>query len=407
VSLSNNIKSESLKRSLSQIFRFGLIKVAPGVFNIALIPYLLVALGPESYGQYSTWLGYSMLVANTIAAIVSQPMYRYLSSRPEEGEKFAGLSVLAAVLAGLISFGVAVLVGSPSFLALGFSTLSVGIVLSTAASIGYIVANDIFRLAAYEFLRILAISLVLIGPVLFGKVLTINHVVLSMALSNILPLLLLTRRQRITLPRGAWLSRYVPYGFKSAAWLMLAGLPIVSAKSILMEVMPDQAFGTYAAVADLTYRGFAIANAALMMWAFPRLSRQYDAGNIAMVRQTLRLSLLAYCTSGFAMIGGLGVASAWHLVDLTALTHGLFTALIITLGSFSWHAMSIAHKPFELTLRTAQMASLMAVGVVAFYALSFGLIQFDGLNPLYVVTLSMVVVAIAYSSFALMQRLGN
>lgn len=394
--------------SLLRIVRFGLIKVAPGLFNIALIPYLVVALGTASYGVYSTWLSYAMLVANTVAAIVSQPMYRYLSSRPEERVHFAGFAVGASGLAGLVSFGAAMLVGAPWLEALGFAALSMGTVLGTALSIDFVVAGQIMRLAAYETLRILAIFLAIAIPVLAGRQLTVGNVVLAMALSNVLPLVVLAGRHRFSRPDAAWLRRVVPYGLKSATWLVLAGLPVVSAKSILMQAMPEHAFGTYAAIADLTYRGFAIANAALMMWAFPLLSRQFDEGRIAEVRHTLRFALLLYSAGGVAVLAGVVLAvEGLSLFEVSALPGGLLAAIAITLSSFCWHGMSISHKPYELTLRTTQMAGLMAVGVAAFYALTFSLTRLAGLDALYVVTMSMTGVAIMYSLAALNQKVNH
>jgi O-antigen/teichoic acid export membrane protein len=397
-----------LQGSFSRIVRFALTKVVPGVFNIALIPYLLVALGSASYGLYSTWLSYAMLVANTMAAVVSQPMYRYLSSRPEEREHFAGFTVGSSALAGLISFGVAIVVGAPWPESLGFATLSTGTVLGTALSIDFVVAGQILRLAAYETLRILAIFLAIAIPVVAGQHLTIGNVVVAMALANVLPLAMLAGRHRFNQPDVAWLRRVVPYGLKSATWLVLAGLPVVGAKSILMQTMPEHAFGTYAAIADLTYRGFAIANAALMMWAFPLLSRQFDEGRIAEARRTLRFALLLYSASGVAMLAGVVlVVVGLSLFEVSALPGGLLTAIVITLASFCWHGMSISHKPFELTLRTTRMATLMAIGVVVFYGVTFGLTRFTELNALLVVTLSMVGVAFSYIAISLLQSLES
>lgn len=396
------------RASLFRIARFALIKVAPGVFNIALIPYLLVALGSASYGLYSTWLSYAMLVTNTVAAIVSQPMYRYLSPRPEEREHFAGFAVGSSAVAGVFSFWVSMVVGAPWPEAFGFATLSICTVLGTALSIDFVVAGQILRLAAYEALRILGIVLVIAIPVLAGRQLTIGNVVLAMAMSNLLPLALLTGRHRFRRPDATWLRRVVPYGLKSATWLVLAGVPVVSAKSILMQAMPEHAFGTYAAIADLTYRGFAIANAALMMWAFPLLSRQFDDKRIAEVRRTLRFALLTYAGSGVIMLAAVIVAAdGLSLFDVSALPGGLFAAIAITLANFGWHAMSISHKPFELTLRTTRMATMMALGVVVFYGVTLGLTRFTGMNALYIVTISMLGVALLYCLAALNQEIDH
>lgn len=51
------------------------------------------------------------------------------------------------------------------------------------------------------------------------------------------------------------------------------------------------------------------------------------------------------------------------------------------------------------------MATLMAIGVVAFYGVTFGLTRFTDLNALLVVTLSMVGVAISYIAISLLQSL--
>lgn len=65
---------------LMKIIQFGLLKVAPGLFNIGLIPFLVTKFGPEAYGDYSLWLSYAMLVATVVGAVLTQPMYRYLDT---------------------------------------------------------------------------------------------------------------------------------------------------------------------------------------------------------------------------------------------------------------------------------------------------------------------------------------
>lgn len=398
----------STRVALSQIVRLALIKVMPGAFNIALIPYLLATLGSANYGLYSTWLSYAMLVANALAAVASQPMYRYLSSNPLEREAFASFALGAAGVAGLAGLGVTITVGAPWLLALGFGFFSVGTVLGTAISIDLVISAKIARLAIYETVRILVISLALLIPSLSGAELGVGHVVLAMALSNVPPIFLLADRHRFRRLNTKWLRRVASYGFKSAIWLMLAGLPLVSAKSILMQTMPENAFGTYAAIADLTYRGFAIANAALMMWAFPRLSQQFDEGRIYEVHRTLRFALLTYALGGIALLSGVvAVINRLSWFDVSALPGGLIAAVAITLASFSWQGMSIAHKTFELTLRTSRMAALMAVAVLVFYVLTYSLPYIANFEVLYVITFSMIVVAIIYILASLNQKVNN
>lgn len=393
--------------SLLRIMRFGLIKVVPGVFNLALIPYLLVVLGAEAYGLYSIWLGYVVLVANTIAAIVAQPMYRYLSSRPDDRNLFAGFAIVAACIAGLVSFGVTTILGIPSALSIGFAGLAMGTVMGTAAVVDFTIVQKIGRIASFEGLRILTILVVLAVPTLRGTGLELTHVVFGLAISNILPLLVTVRGLRPGVPRFEWLRECGRYGTRSAAWLLLAGFPVVGAKTILLAQMSNEGFGTYTAIADLTYRGFAIANAALMMWAFPLMSRQFDAGKLDEVRQTLRFALLVYGVGGIVTLLGI-LGSLYFLpIEVSTLPCGVVAVVTITGASFVWHGMSISHKPLEMTLRTARMAVFMAIAVGAFFTLTYSLIALTEWNAFYIVTLTMIGVGATYAIVTFSQRLES
>ena len=144
---------------LKKILAFALIKVAPGLFNVALIPFLVARLRPDAYGNYSLWLSYAMLVATVIGAVVTQPMYRYLSSRPEDRALFDSFMLVAAVAAGAISTAVAVGLNAPGWLPLGYAAFSAGTVLSAGVSVGFQIDRRIGRLALYEGLRVLTIVL--------------------------------------------------------------------------------------------------------------------------------------------------------------------------------------------------------------------------------------------------------
>lgn len=174
-----------------------------------------------------------------------------------------------------------------------------------------------------------------------------------------------------------------------------------------MTAMTQPAFGSYTAVADLSYRGFAIVNAALMMWAFPLLSREYDAGNLTETRRLFRFTLLVYAVTGLiglaAVMGGIGFLP----IPVAQLPGGLAAVALITLTSIAWHGMSIAHKPYELTLRTTRMAGLMALCVAGFHALAFLLPPLTGLDAFAVVVPSMLAMAVVYIAIAGSQRLAG
>lgn len=392
---------------LKKILAFALIKVAPGLFNVALIPFLVARLRPDAYGNYSLWLSYAMLVATVIGAVVTQPMYRYLSSRPEDRALFDSFMLVAAVAAGAISTAVAVGLNAPGWLPLGYAAFSAGTVLSAGVSVGFQIDRRIGRLALYEGLRVLTIVLPIAAPILMGQALETGHVVLGLALSNFVPLALLSGPLRLVAPPGQWLRKATLYGVKSAAWLLLAGIPVVGSKSILSSALTPDSFGAYSAFADITYRGFGLVNAAVTMWVFPVLSRRFDEGALEEVRHLLRFALSIYALSGAAVLAG-ALALALAKPDLTAhLSGGLAAIALITLANFAWQGMSIAHKPFELTVRTTRMVLLLAVGVGAFLMLPKAIGMAAAVDPLFAVTAAMAGVAIVYIAISMNQDLGR
>ena len=389
-----------------QIARFALIKVGPGLFNIVLIPYLVAQLGAETYGSYSLWLSYAMLVATISGAVVTQPMYRYLSSRPEDLAFFTSFTLVMAALAGGIGLGLSLGLGAPLLLAAGYGAFSAGTVFSAAVAVRLQIARRIGRLACYEALRVSTILVPVAWPAVTGQPLEIGHVVLGMALSNLVPLLLLGGRPGFRLPEGDLLKRASLYGVKSAAWLLLAGVPIVGAKTVLSGTLPEDAFGAYSAIADITYRGFGMMNAAVTMWVFPLLSQRYDEGAFAEVRHSLRFALLVYAgAGGLVLLVGAGIVLGLEPATLGALPGGLTVMACITLANFAWQGMSIAHKPFELTIQTTRMVLLIAIGAAAFLVVSALAGGMAPTESLYAVNVTLVVIACLYAAVALAQPL--
>jgi len=330
-----------------------------------------------------------------------------VGSKPQERDLYAGFAVAASLLALVLTVFVLAIAGVPKLLAAGFGVFALGTVLISVVAVDLTISQNILRLAFLEVLRIVAILVVMAWPQSTGVALRIDHVVMAMALANLLPAVLLAGRPAFARPRASWLRENLGYGAKSATWLVLAGLPIVTAKTLLMTAMTQPAFGSYTAVADLSYRGFAIVNAALMMWAFPLLSREYDAGNLTETRRLFRFTLLVYAVTGLiglaAVMGGIGFLP----IPVAQLPGGLAAVALITLTSIAWHGMSIAHKPYELTLRTTRMAGLMALCVAGFHALAFLLPPLTGLDAFAVVVPSMLAMAVVYIAIAGSQRLAG
>jgi hypothetical protein len=141
------------------------------------------------------------------------------------------------------------------------------------------------------------------------------------------------------------------------------------------------------------------------MWAFPLLSRQYDAGNVPEARRTLRFALIVYAATGLVLLAALLVGMRALPLDTSLLPHGLYSVALITIASLLWHCMSIAHKPFELKQQTSRMASLMAIGTVIFQLVNYILIEQAKLNAFVVVQVSLIAVALTYAIVSFSQKL--
>ncbi|TQM94875.1 hypothetical protein [Roseinatronobacter monicus] len=385
-----------MRTSLLVIAQYSLIKVTPGVFNLALIPFLMTTLGVASYGVYSLWLGYAMLVGNVVGGVVAQPMYRHLPSRPDEKDKYHIFSLGAAGLAAVICLILLLNFGAPVRLAVGFSIFALGTVLAATVTVGFIIEKKVMRFAVFEALRIFIIVAVLAYPMLSNAALGLETIIFALALSNLVPLLVLAGRPRLVIPDRAWFRRSLSFGSKSAIWMLLAGLPIVGAKTILIDDMSPEAFGSYAGLADLTYRAFAMFNAVLMMWAFPKLSRHFDRDEIPAAQAVLWQTFTLYAAGGSVI--GLGLLGAiWlDLLRIDTLPGAALAVMVVAAASFLWHAMSISHKVLEMRLMTVRMVWFMILGVAVFYALGFGALNLPGVDVFYAVNLTLIGIALSY-----------
>ena len=392
-------------QNLTRIIQFGTIKIVPGLFNLALIPYLVFALGAADYGNYSLLLSYALLVATVLGAIATQPMYRFLSSHPDELELFNSFAFVAAAFASGVTFLVVLLTTGNWLYSTGFSIFGAGAVVFSAISVRFQIAGQIGRLAAFETLRILTFLAALAVQVLILPDLGVGNVILAISISYVIPLALLARRLRPARPGMDWVKRSAVFGAKSAIWLLLAGLPIVGGKAFLSQAIPAAEFGYYAAVADVAYRGFGILNAAIVMWVFPLLSRAYDQAAYARVRR-----LLGFAVGTYGVAGLLGVIIAVAAANFTTVwaapfSSGILAVAAIMVSCFLWQGMSLVQKPFELTLQTSRMVLFMLAALILFAVLLSGLTSLGTLDPILVLCLSLGVAALFYGTTALSVRL--
>ena len=383
---------------LLTIFQFGLIKVAPAVANLALIPYLIFNIGSSQYGLYSLYLGYAMLCTTVLTAILTQPMYRFLSSRKNEESMFNFLMLILCFANGLISYIVILLHNSSIEIALAFGFYSAGALLSGFMGVKFQINGKISQLAIYEALRLFLFLGTIIYVSYAGFSLQIKHLLFGLIISNIVPFLIFSRNLNLCIFKKEWFFSIISYGSKSSLWLLLAGIPIVLSKTILADNLTEQQFGLYAATSDISYKGFSFMNAAITMWAFPKLSKLYESQLFNEAKIVLNFSVLVYLVFG-CMTVFIGVLLAKYFnFDYGALPS--FGLLLIIFANFLWQAMSITHKPYELNIQTGRMLLNLFIGVISFFLIYLFIVKVTKISILYAVTIPAIIVATIYCIYS-------
>jgi O-antigen/teichoic acid export membrane protein len=382
-------------KNLLKIIQFGLIKVFPGLANLALIPFITIKLGANEYGSYSLKLGYAILITTVLSAVLTQPMYRFLSLKKEGQDFFNSLMLALFSITFLVSSLIVFFHKSSLIISLGFGLYSASALLSAYISVRLQIDSKIFQLAKYEALRLLIFISIIIFVELANMHLAVNHLLIGLILSNVVPFISLSGRLHFKWFSKDWLISILNYGSKSSIWLLMAGIPIVASKTILSKNLNEFDFGIYALIADITYRGFGFLNSAVNMWAFPNLSRIYESKDFVKVKQMLTFSLSVYAIFGAILLFTLFLILNIVKVHLGSLS--LISIISIFFANLMWQSMSIAHKPLELSIRTGLMVVLLFLGVIIFFLTHVFLHFMLDYSAILSVTIPTIIIACFYN----------
>ena|GEM_PF-2628704 len=387
-------------RSLLRIAQFGFIKAFPGLVNIALIPALYQLLGSEEFGHFSLFFSYVLLAVTVFGAIIAQPMYRFLSSKMNAGDLFNGLTVFAASFGALIGglVGYAFFGGWNNSVA-GFSFVMFG-VLYSALTVNLQVSEKVRSLIFLEVLRISSLGLTIILLHYLVDGLSYTSVIYAFSFSFFLAFCFLLRGVKFTLPTWGWASDMIKFGSLSASWLLLAGLPLVLGKSVLVGEVSETEFGAISANLDMYYRMFSILNAAIAIWAYPTMSAAFDSGDRVGAKKTHFFALTVYIAAGATALALLVVGAAWYQPFPARISGGLLPFALILVACFLLQVMSLAHKPLEMSRSLITMIALMACALVVFGACALVLLNVETVNPA-------VAIAVALGSAALVYLIGS
>ena len=382
--------------TLLRITQFGAIKVAPGFVNILMIPYLHTMMGGGLFGRFSLFLGYALLTITVLGSVITQPMYRFLSSDRHSLSNFHAFGFLAGGFGALAGAVVVLLIDGTAIQALIGAAFVFCAIFYTVVTTRYQIEAQIWRLARFEAARVAVLCGVILAVPLLSKRLGLEYAMLAFLLSYLIPILPLINRLEIKWPDPRWLRSRLGFGSRSAIWLVLAGLPFALSKTLLTKHLSAVELGAYSANVDMFYRLFSMLNIAFVMWAFPTMSVAYDEGRSRDVRRTLLFGAGVYIVAGLVVITIVGVGATFVGQFPGQLAEGLTPFVLILIMGFLWQGMSLAHKPLEMAQQTGIMTWLMAICFVQFVVLSWLLLASEWLLPVTAVCSALIACSLSY-----------
>lgn len=391
-------------QTLVRITQFGAVKVVPGLVNILMIPFLHTAMGAAAFGRFSLFLSYALLAVTVLGAVVTQPMFRFLSSDRESLSRFYAFALLAGAAGALAGALAVIIIAGNAAQSLIGAVFVLSAILYTAVIVRYQIEGEIRRLVLLEAARVAILCGVILilslqpGPVAFA------HVTSAFMLSYLLPLLASARDLRLEWPDRKWLLSRIGFGFRSATWLILAGLPFVLSKTLLATHVSDLELGAYSANADMFYRIFGMVNIAIAMWAFPTMSAAFDSGNLREARRTLWFGTTVYALASLTITAAAVFGALFTGPFPAPLSGGLQPYILLLVACFLWQGMSLAHKPLELAQMTGRMIWLMVAAFLLFGATMWVLLTASTIDPVSAAAIALIVSSVSYSVGALVNK---
>jgi O-antigen/teichoic acid export membrane protein len=389
---------------ITSILKYSAIKMLPGVFGLITLPLVILYLGLEDYGRYSILQAYTLLVVAVGSALVTQPMYRYLSSAPDDQSKFSCMVIMVSAIASSLTLATVWLYSKSFVYASGMSLFSLLAILYAYTAVLFQLDGAIAKLAYIEFLRVgLFFTLVVGGESYIGS-LTIAQVIYASVVSYATPMLFYMPTIKFEMPKLPWLRERFLYGLNGAVWLLIAGAPWLVGKAMIDSAAGSLALGQFSAISDIFYRGFGMINSAVVMSVFPLLSREWDSGNLGAVRRIYFLGLVVYLALSAASYFALCMLFWFfpeYFGDFDLLTG---STLLLIVACIIWQILSLTHKRIELALRVKENTKNILISFVIFQVMAYGSVYHSSYDAISAVASAIIVSGLYYALKSLMYR---
>ncbi len=349
--------------------------IVPSLINGLSIPVLKRLLGAEGYGHYALYFN-GMLIANAlISGWLSQSVLRF-NAKATDKAQFAAQSFFISGLLPLLLFLPACIIvwqqqGDFLFGILFAFTLllaSLQLPLQTLTQ-----ANFHSKATLYaEALRTttwfgVAMLLYWIGISYIYSLfvaLFISYAVSVAYLYNKNPLPPFGKK--IIAPAG-WrllMKQLSVYGVPMSLWFVFAYLLTYIDKVYMLQYFGPVIQGNYNALFDFIAKGLVLMLVPVLTSAYPLLSEAYEQGETGLIKSLLR-KLIMYellaLAAALILYQLFGYRILFYLLKIPPKPLYVHTGLLIIAGTLIWQVAMLAHKPFELRLRSVFMLGRVAI----------------------------------------------
>ena len=349
--------------------------IVPFLINGLSIPVLKHLLGAAGYGHYALYFN-ALLIANAlISGWLSQSVLRF-NAKAADKSLFAAQSFFISCLLPAILFLPACIIawqqqGDFLFGILFAFTLllaSLQLPLQTLTQ-----ANFHSRATLYaEALRTTTWFGIAMGLYWLG-VGYLYSLFIALFISYAVSVLFLYSKnplppfgKKIMAPNG-WLQlakQLSVYGIPMSLWFVFAYLLTYVDKVYMLRYFGPVVQGNYNALFDFLSKGLVLMILPVLTSAFPLLSEAYERGENRVIQSLLRklmLYELAALAAALILYQLFGYRILFYLLKIPPDPTYVYAGLFIIAGTIIWQIAMLAHKPFELKLRSIFMLLRVAI----------------------------------------------
>lgn len=379
------------KPEVRTISGFVLTKAVPGAAVFAATPYWVNRVGFSEYIIYSTGWAMATLVAGFFSAWINQSVLRNtgvgnagFNNLPVPA--LFGTLVFAGASAGLL--GSLVALGASGFTTWTVAGVSVLAAANTFGSIqAAVLQRELLSGAIAWVLGIRTLGAVIISVALIEvwKSTSGDAIVWSFAAASVLSVIYAKVKYSAAVSGSGEksarvLRKFWKYGWPMSIWAAASTAVLYSDRIALSLAIGAEEAGSYAAIADIIVRGFALVAFPITMYAHPIIMRAANLEDDSLRKTINRMLLLVIAVVLFSGAAcGLIVILGSRMVNLEYSVSSLGVWLIV-IGAGAWQVALVTHKFMEVQNRTRELAFIIVFIALVSFSANFGYAQFTGKN---------------------------